>query len=193
MKEQDLKNIWQSPENQNHLQFDKSTLFTDIEKDMSNFKKAVKYRDWREIGVALFMIPMFGFVAYLIPFLLSKIGAVIIIGWAILLIIRLFVAKRKVEVLPTETYIVYLNKSREFLLAQKRLLETVVYWYIIPLMIGVLLFFMGFNLTFQKKIFYLIITFGVGIATFFLNRYAVKKELLPQLKKVDEIINDLKE
>jgi hypothetical protein len=193
MNEQDLQNIWQSPGNQEHVQFDKARLIPALESDLSKFKKSIKYRDWREIGIALLMIPLFGFTAFMIPFLLSKIGAIIIVGWCILLIVRILHAKKKVEILPTESFLTYLEKSRAYLTAQKVLLETVLFWYVLPSTTGVLLFFMGFDLSLLQRIIYFSVTVGLGIAIYLLNKYAVKSEIIPRLDKVDEIIENLKE
>jgi hypothetical protein len=193
MNEQEIKNIWQSSGNEEHLQFDKTKLILDLESDLKRFRKAIKYRDWREIGIALLMIPLFGFTAFKIPFLLSKIGAIVIVGWCILLIFRILGAKRKETILPTETYLDYLTKSRQYLLAQYKLLDTVLYWYVLPSVTGILLFFMGFDLSLFKQIFYVVIVVGVGIGTYLLNKYAVKTGILPRLKRVDGILKDLEE
>ncbi len=191
MNEYNLKNIWQSSGNRDHFQFDKTKLISDLELNLNKFKKSIKYRDWREISVAIIMIPLFGFAAYKTPFVLSKIGAIIIVGWCVFLIIRLLTAKKNIGISPTNSYINYLIKSREYLMAQKGLLDTVLYWYILPSVTGVLLFFMGFDLSFLKRIFFVTITLGLGVFTFLINKYAVKKGILPRLQKIDEIIKDL--
>jgi len=193
MNELDLKNIWQSSGNQDHFQFDKTQLIADLELNLKTFKKSIKFRDWREISVAIIMIPLFGFAAYKIPFVLSKIGAIIIVGWCIFLIIRLLTAKKNIGISPTNSYLNYLLKSREYLVAQKGLLDTVLYWYIVPSVTGVLLFFMGFDLSFLKQIFFVTITLGLGVFTFLINKYAVKNGILPRLQKIDDIIKNLNE
>ncbi len=193
MNEQDLKNIWQSSGNQEYIQFDKTKLIADLELNLSKFKKSIKYRDWREISIAIILMPLFGFAAFKIPFILSKVGALIIVGWCIFLIVRLLKAKKNIFIAPTESYMNYLKKSREYLMAQKGLLDTVLYWYILPSVTGVLLFFLGFDLSFLKRIFFVTITLGLGVFTYLINKYAVKKGILPRLRKIDDIIKDLNE
>jgi len=193
MNEQDLKNIWQSSGNQEYIQFDKTKLIADLELNLSKFKKSIKYRDWREISIAIILMPLFGFAAFKIPFILSKVGAIIIVGWCIFLIVRLLKAKKNIFIAPTESYMNYLKKSREYLMAQKGLLDTVLYWYILPSVTGVLLFFLGFDLSFLKRIFFVTITLGLGVFTYLINKYAVKKGILPRLRKIDDIIKDLNE
>jgi hypothetical protein len=193
MNEQDLKNIWQSSGNQDRVQFDKTKLIADLELNLNQLKKSIRHRDWREIGVAIMMIPLFGFTAYKIPFMLSKVGAIIIVGWCMLLIVRLVMAKKNKVIMPTESYINYLLKSRAYLQAQKELLDTVLYWYILPSVTGVLLFFMGFGLSTAQRIIFSGVTLGLGIFTYLLNKHAVRKGILPRLHRIDDIIKNLKE
>jgi hypothetical protein len=193
MNEQDLKNIWQSSGNQDRVQFDKTKLIADLELNLNQLKKSIRHRDWREIGVAIMMIPLFGFTAYKIPFMLSKVGAIIIVGWCMLLIVRLVMAKKNKVIMPTESYMNYLLKSRAYLQAQKELLDTVLYWYILPSVTGVLLFFMGFGLSTAQRIIFSGVTLGLGIFTYLLNKHAVRKGILPRLHRIDDIIKNLKE
>src|SRR5450631_3632698 len=71
------------------------------------------------------------------------------------------------------------------------LLDNVLYWYISPAMFLLYLFILGQGITGRLPI---IMKMGVFIAatsvgTYFLNKRAVKKQLIPRLEKIDKLIN----
>ena len=191
--EEELIKIWQSSPNQERVKFEKSRLMIDVQSSMDDFHKKIKYRDLREqIAVAL-VIPVFAYYAYTIPHLLTKVASVLIIGYGLFVAIRLRNAKKHKPGAFTETYLDYLHKTRDYLLIQKQLLDSVLYWYILPGMTLTMLFVMGFGITGRLKP---LLKMALGnvvlaVATYFLNKWAVKKEIIPRLAKVDELISVL--
>ena len=65
------------------------------------------------------------------------------------------------------------------------------YWYILPGMTLTMLFFMGFGVVGRSMqiIKYALGNVALGIATYFLNKRAAKREFVPRLVKIDELIN----
>ncbi len=191
MVEEELIKIWQSSPNQERVKFEKSRLMIDVQSSMDHFHKKVKYRDIQElIGVAV-VIPAFAYIAYSIPYMLSKIASLLIIAWAIYIAIQLRNARKHKPGEFTESYMEYLHKTREYLRVQKHLLDSVIYWYILPGFGLVSLFLAGF-LGVPGKIGYIIkMTVGnvvLAVTVFFLNKRAVNKEIIPRLAKVDQLI-----
>ena len=80
---------------------------------------------------------------------------------------------------------------------QKKLSETVLYWYILPAIPGLLLFVVGFIIGFEVAIeiqFLLtILLIALGLGLNILNKNVAKKEFLPRLRKIDAIITDMQE
>lgn len=144
MIEDELITIWQSSPKVEQIKFEKSRLIIDLQSSLDSFHKAVKYRDLREIIPAIVMIPLLAHATYTTPHTLSKIGAALGTIWCIYVIFRLTKAKKHKPSAFSENYISYLNKTREYLIVQKQLLDTVLYWYILPSCTGIILFFLGF-------------------------------------------------
>jgi hypothetical protein len=74
---------------------------------------------------------------------------------------------------------------------QKKLLDTVVWWYIIPAQSGVTLFTLGISLesgNYEGLIKMEILGFILAIVTIYMNKQTLKKTLNPRLKKIDELI-----
>lgn len=191
MSEQELINIWKSSAKHDQIKFDKAKLLIEFQIKLDMFHRSIKLRDLREITPAFLMIPFFGIMAYTIPFLISKMGAIIIIAWCIYLIFRLRSLRKERPVATSEPYIIYLKKTKAYLLLQKKLSETVLYWYILPSSIGVLLFFIGIRTEIEMRIVFTFFLMGFAITLYMLNKNVVKKEFLPRLHKIDKILQDM--
>jgi hypothetical protein len=133
------------------------------------------------------------FSAYAIPHLLTKIASVLIIGYAIYIAIRLRNAEKHKPGAFTETYVEYLQKMRAYILIQKQLLDSVIYWYILPGMFFTMLFVLGFGITGRliPILKMTVVNIGLAVTTYYLNKRAVQKELVPRLEKIEALIKVL--
>ena len=196
MIEDELIKIWQSSPNQERVKFHKSRLMIELQSSLDRFHRTIRNRDLTETIAAITVIPIFAYYAYIIPHTLTKIASVLIGVWAVYVVIRLRKARRNKPGAFTESYQEYLYKTREYLIVQKKLLDTVLYWYLLPGFVLILLFLMGF-IGIPEKHTYIIRTgtfaFVLGIFVYFLNRRAVKKHIAPRLEKVDELIKVMRE
>lgn len=191
MIEDELVRIWQSSPNQERVKFEKSRLMMDVQSSLDGVQKAVKYRDLMDIVSAMIAIPAFAFSTFFVPFTLSKIASGFIALLCVYVIIRIRKAKKNRPGAFIGTYLEYLHKSRRFLLDQKELMDTVLYWAIIPFMTLTSLFLIGFWERPGPAINRAIALCGnvaLGIVVYFMNKWAVKKQIMPRLEKVDELI-----
>jgi hypothetical protein len=191
--EEELIKIWQSSPNQERIKFEKSRLMIDMQSSMDRLHRGIKYRDLREYIAIVIVIPMFTYAAIAMPFILTKVASVLTVGWCVYIAIKLRNAKKKQPSPMIGTYLDYLRKTREYLLLQKQMLDTVLYWYILPGMTLTMLFVMGFGIADRIKI---IVKFAIGnvllaVFTYYLNKRGVKTEIIPRLKKIDELISVL--
>jgi hypothetical protein len=193
MMEDELIKIWQSSPNQERVKFEKSRLMLDMQSSMDRLHRSIKYRDLREYIAIVIIIPAFAFSAYFIPFLLTKIASVLIIGYAVFVGLKLRNAKKTKPSAFTEPYLEYLYKTRAYLLVQKQLLDSVLYWYILPGATLTMMFLLGFGLVDRSKqiIKMALINIGLAVATYYLNKSAVQKELVPRITKIGELIRVL--
>ncbi len=190
MIEDELIKIWQSSPNQERVKFEKSRLMLDVQSTLDHLHKKIGYRDAMEQIAVVVGIPIFAYYAYHIPFVLTKITSVLIIFWGVFVIIRIRSAKKHKPSAFTETYLEYLYKTREYLRIQKRLLDSVLYWYILPAMTLIFLFTLGPGIAgrLPKIVKIAAGNVAIGVATYFLNKRAVQKQLMPRLEKIDALI-----
>ncbi|MCF7568417.1 hypothetical protein L3X37_08570 [Sabulilitoribacter arenilitoris] len=192
IEEDELINIWQSSSNQERIKFEKSKLILEMKSSLDRFNKSVKYRDLTEYINAIIMIPLSVYAAYALPYILSKIGALFLALLLIYVVIKLKSLNKHKPNILSNSYIDYLYQCRNYLSIQKKLRETAPIWYILPLLTGALLFALGVILSIKGKV-YIKITvlsiIAVGVvATYFYNIWIIKKQYIPRLKKMDELI-----
>ena len=83
MDENILKQLWLNSCNDQQVEINPEKLILSISQKINNIEKSVRRRDRREIFIAACMILLFGWWLIIMPHLLSKIGAAIIIaGWS---------------------------------------------------------------------------------------------------------------
>lgn len=196
MIEDELIKIWQSSSNQERVKFEKSKLMIELQSSLDSLNRWWKFGVRIEIIAAFIAIPIFAFITYWIPFDTSKIASVLIILYMVFVISRLIrIKKFKPSDLESD-YLKYLRKSREYLREQANLLETFKYWGMIPLYPIIFLFVFNFW-EIPSKRFVIVIVFlnmlGMHIYVYFSHKKKVKNEIKPQIKRIDEVIESLKE
>ncbi|MBL0745217.1 hypothetical protein [Chryseolinea lacunae] len=195
MIEDELVKIWQSSPNQERVKFEKSRLMIDVQSNLDTFHRKIKTRDWAEQIAALLGMPVFAYYAYHFPFVLTKIASVLIIVWGIYVIYRLRSARKHKPTAFTETYLQYLYKSREYLNIQKQMLDNILYWYILPAMILMILFVLGPGVAgrLPKIMKTSAGIVGLSVVIYYLNKRAVKTQFIPRLEKIDKLIKVMEE
>lgn len=198
MIEDELIQLWQTSPLQEQIKFEKSRLMLDVQSSLTRLERRIKYRDFIEIGVAvLIVIPLFIYQAYIQPNYLSKLGALWIVVYCFYVIYRLVKSKKKKPVSDC-SYVEHLRQNKTHLIEQKILLNSVLYWYVLPCLVGFVIMLVGLldlpNKTLEEiiKIDKVWIGFFACIAAVviipLMNKRAVKKEIVPRIKKVNELI-----
>jgi hypothetical protein len=195
MIEEELIKIWQSSPNQERVKFKKARLMIEVQSNIDRMHQQIRNRDLIEQIGAVFVMVAFAYSAIVLPNLLSKVASILAVAYAIFVVVRLRSAKKRKPGVMNEPYVDYLHKMKKYLLYQKHLLDTVLYWYILPGATFTMLFTLGFGIAGGMKP---LIRMGVAnavlaTATYFLNKKAVKDHLVPRLTKIENLIKVLEE
>ena len=94
MLEQELKEIWRNSSRTEKIKFETSRLLIDLKNKINRMEKSIRNRDIAEITTAILMIPVFGYFAYEIPFMVTKVGCILTMIWVGYLIFKLKDVKR---------------------------------------------------------------------------------------------------
>jgi uncharacterized membrane protein len=198
MIEDELIKIWQSPSNQEYIKFEKSKLMIELESSLNRLHKWWKYLELSETILAVFGVLLSILLLFKIPFILTKTALGLMIICAVYLIIKYRGVKKFYPNELEENYLNYLKKNKEYLLVQRKFLNTYVYWGILPVFPIMMLFTISIWNKIPENfiiglIFINIATIGIGVYGYFSNKKRVKKEINPRISRVNELINKLEQ
>jgi hypothetical protein len=195
MIDDELIKIWQSSSNQERIKFEKSKLMIELQSSLKRLDRWWNYLERSETVLAVFGVLLSTLLLFKIPFILTKIALFLMIICAVYLIIKYRDIKKFQPIDLENNYLNYLKKSREYLQAQKKFLKTYFYWGILPVYPIMMLFSISI---WGKVSAYLIIlinvvTIGIGIYGYFLNKKRIKREITPRIDRVNELISELEQ
>ncbi len=194
----DLKVGWESEMKKpvNHEQL--ATVLEILKTETGKLDKSIKRRDTLEVSIALLLIPVWSWKLVYSVSLMQSVGLWIAILACLFIPYKLIKAKR-VNVQKNNSVLGFLLIEKVKLESQKKLLESVALWYILPLMIAIILITAGATLdslgipqlTFQLKIYYSFCAL-LFVGVYLLNKRAAKKQFKPLLDKVNQHIKEIK-
>jgi hypothetical protein len=191
MDENTLKQLWFNSNKEQRIEINSEKLMESLNQKVLNMDKLLKRRDRLEIYVAICMMPLFVWRLVISPQLLARIGAAIIAGACLLVILKLVSARRvnlKEEIASATQYHLMVSLLR--VQKQIKLLSTVLWWYLLPFFIGVVCLFYSYSITFTSKAVYTIIVAALYSYIYYLNRRALKKHLKPLERNIKKALDE---
>ncbi|MDO6436473.1 hypothetical protein Q4534_03595 [Cyclobacterium sp. 1_MG-2023] len=196
MIEDELIKIWQSSSNQERVKFEKSKLMIELQSSLDRLHRRWKYLERVNIISALLTIPPFILAVFWAPFISMKIASALVIVWAIYVGLRILPIKKVKSGDLESNYLQYLEKTKAYLIAQKKLLETSLDWATLTIYPIYLLFWVGVWERPMARfigVMSFLVLIGLGVFSYYSNKKKVKNEILPSIQKIDELIKTLKD
>ncbi len=209
MEEQELKNIWKGSSNKESIAINSTQLINNFKVEMQDRERIVRKRDLKEIIVAIIGISAYSYISLQLPFSIPTIAAIFVaisLGYIIYKLRSQRKSKYEQDLfLPL---IEQLKNQRLFMLNQVKLLESVLYWYVLPFFISYMVFIWGTEDTdaynngiigvllvtkLKTKIIVTTLMIVLGIYIVYINKRAAKINWKPLIKKIDIILDSLKE
>ncbi|QCR21256.1 hypothetical protein [Pontibacter sp. SGAir0037] len=189
MLDDELKRLWQQASHEEVVRYNKTRLLDDLNKELKRMEKGLRNRDIREVVAAIAIVPAFGFIAYVKGDIFLIIGAILLVLTCLLIIYSLNRA-RKYEPKGLDTSLRdYLQQQKTFVDQQAKLLQNVLYWYILPLFVSMLFIVRG--LSHEISAYAIMVFLAIGL--YYLNREALKKDLVPLQEKLKAALEELEE
>lgn len=198
----ELQDSWKCQKNEFRLKIEPEILLREVKRNHRNFKSTIFWRDVREVGISFVLIPVFlhfGIKSGLWPLYLL---AVICFAVGSFMIIDRQLQKRK-TLPPSDSLLDYVNSSLAQINHQIWLLRNVLWWYLAPFTIGILVWFIFClknvirdNLPIIILLFFLICILGTLLLiwrVYCLNQSAISKYLKPRKCELEELLNSLKD
>jgi CubicO group peptidase (beta-lactamase class C family) len=180
MHDDALKKLWQEQ------QFDASPALPDekqmvaMKRKMKKFDRTISWRDARESLAAIFIIIWFGRAYFKEDALLTKAGCIILVLSSVFICWYPIRKKQRVpKAAPDASMTEALQCELEKVEVQIRLLRSILWWYLLPLMAGALVFHAGTQPSLSSNLGYSAFVVALSVFIYWLNQRAVKKSLLP--------------
>lgn len=190
MNDDELKQLWQrqplrAPD------VSPAQLISAMQTQTSQMRRTVNARDLRELVACAIVVIIFGvfyFTVYRTP--VSRTGVIIVIAGSIFIAWKLIHTRRKtLPAPPGATVVESLRAELNAVRAQSRLLGTVLWWYLLPLFIGVTIATWGLRIDPPAKIAATLFFIAVNALIYWLNRWARSKQLLPLEAQLESLIH----
>lgn len=188
MNDDELKKLWQ----QQPLRDPPSAaqLISAMQNKMSQFRRCLDARDFRELLACAVVIIIFGFYFFNERTPIVRLGWLIVIGGSIFTAWKLVHTRRTTPPAPPGATIVEslraeLNSAR----TQSRLLGSVLWWYLLPPGIGLLVATWGMPINLHAKIPATLLYFAIYAFIYWLNQRARSKLLLPLEAQLESMLH----
>ena len=196
MIEDELIKIWQSSSNQERVKFEKSKLMLELDSSLERFHSW--WKNMERVNVISGWVTVLGFIPGIIwvPYTSMKIASALIIVWVIYIATRGRSVKKFKPSDLEANYLQYLEKTRTYLLAQKRLIETSLNWRVLTILPIYLSFFVSIwdkPLARYVAVISFLALVGTMIYSYYKSKRIVKNKINPRITRVDELIKRLKE
>lgn len=197
MKLDDLKQDWQQAIETESTPDNLTEMINMIEQQTTKIDKEVKRRDFLEIGTAVIIIPFWIWGLLNSASTMQSIGFVIALAACIYVPYRLISAK-KVDAKKSGSVKDFLVQEKQKIQQQKQMLESIVWWYIAPLTVAILLIALGGKVNEQgipqisSSMYWYYASVGLlMVGVYFLNKRAAKNAFAPLLKNIEQRLAEM--
>lgn len=185
----DVTRLWQTPEEDSRDEWPDDVVLMRVRGRAAELDRTIQRRDRLEILAAALASVLF------MPLLfdaswVTRAGVVLFLLGSALILVKLRRARREPPD-PAAPLGEVLRAERERLHAQIRLLDSVLWWYIAPLGLGVILVFVGSAGLSWASLVYTAVVVALGAWIRALNRDAARRELAPRRDALDRLLVEL--
>ena len=194
MFEEKLKEMWQNASRTAQIRFEQSKLLIELKKQLPRFEQKIKYRNLTETIAAVLVIACFSWYIYIFsnPWITS--GSIYLICYALFIIYRLNKTKKKQPAgNPGSDIKTYLQQYRDYLVQERSLVKNVLYWYLLPIIPGIVLFLLSGIYNLRSALTLIGGFLVIFMVSLYLNHRSKVKTIDPLIREVDETLEKLDE
>ena len=196
MNFEDLQKSWQSQDAAKKISINADVLLNEVRRNQQNFRRMIFLRDVREVGIAALLVPVFIYGGWKTHWTLYLSAFACLVVGADMVLDRLQQRKKTPDLHGS------LKDCAATSLAevchQIWLLKNILWNYILPLSVPVLLFFCwcmwSMPASTTVRILFLLFLVGfsllVDVFVYWLNQFAVRKGLEPRRQELEKLLNE---
>lgn len=192
----ELKENWQQ-QNAGKLSIEPDLLLKEVQRNKRHFESTIFWRDVQEVGIAFIMFLFFTYVALENSEWLLLLIALSVLFVAVFLLTDRIIQRRKRKK-AFQSLVICIDESLSQVVHQIWLLKNVLWWYLLPMYLGVAIFtcYSAWDARdhigwFMFDIVYLAIFTLFVWGVYALNQWAVRKQLIPRRKELMQLQNSL--
>lgn len=193
MNDKDFVSIWRSSTGSDLVKVEQRSLLHDLSSKMNKLDEKIRKRNIREYVIASLVIIAFCVIAYLVPYTLTKIASLLMIPYYLFYMYKIVNVRGQKSSNFSQPLKQFLISQKRYFRKEKELLDSILYWAIIPLAFILILFYAGFPMDLPSHIwtggFSFIILFGV----YWANKYVARKTFKPLLHSLEKLIREFDE
>lgn len=197
MKLDDLKKDWQQaiqPESKSENIDEVVTMLADKTKKID---KEIKRRDALEISIAVLLIPAWIYGLVISVSTMQTLGCILALVSCCYIPYRL-ISARRVASKKSDNTKAFLLQERQKLVQQKKMLESILWWYIGPIALSIVLITLGGTVTESgwpqvpaNLYWYYASLVVLMVGVFALNKRAAKKKFGPLIDNIDQRLSEI--
>lgn len=201
MNPEDFKQAWQTPSSQTRLTIDADLLLQEVRRNDRNFSDTIFWRDVREVGVGLVMIPIWLYMGVQMALPWTWYLTVPGLVWIVVFLLVDRRRHRQPPAGPNESLRERVESSLAQVEHQIWLLRNICWWYLAPLFVPMLAFFGQVGWTVRDGGWwtvlatFLMVGFAstVMAAVYRLNQHAVRSSLEPRRQELKTLLASLQD
>jgi hypothetical protein len=188
MNDDELKKLWQQQTINDH-NLSAAQLLSAMQNKMSQFRRDVRARDFGELLACAIVVIIFGFYAFYERTPIVRVGWLLVIGGAVFVAGKIIHARRSAPpAAPGATVVESLRAELHSVRTQSRLLGAVLWWYLLPLGVGLLVATWGMPIHLHAKIPATLLYVALFTFIYWLNQAARSKRLLPLEAQLESML-----
>jgi hypothetical protein len=199
-----FQQAWQAHASQTRVTIDADLLLKVVERDQRNFQRTIFWRDYREVGVAVAMIPLWFYLDFAVNPPWTWWLTVPVLVWIAGFVLVYRIRHKHPPAKPDAPLLHCLERSLTEVEDQIWLLRNILWWYLLPPGISMATFFV--HVSWQSAArnndwlhgliaatILLIFLVGVYYFIYWLNQYAVRTQLEPRRQELLALLASLKD
>lgn len=186
----DLQRLWQQGHSwQTRIH---PRLVQEIKAELGKMYTSIKTRNRNEQLAAAFVIPVFLLLGYFMENPFARLGAWFVSAYGVwVMVIMSWIASQRPQQDLGVSFYQQLQQEITYFKKEKRLLGLVIWWYILPCLIGLGLFHWGLSSSWISFVIMMAGTLLLMGYIYTLNRDAVNKKINPLLAKLEQLEKEL--
>ncbi|MEW6306865.1 MAG: serine hydrolase domain-containing protein [Verrucomicrobiota bacterium] len=194
MHDDALKELWRAQRIESAPPLPDAAQLAGMNARLKRMDRTLFWRDCRENIAAVFVMAVFGLYFFLFPAPLARVGSAIVVLSGLVVMAYPFWRKRRVpKAVPEASLMQSLESELRKVEVEIALLRSVLWWYILPGAVGVLVFVAGLNHSraMPLSVFTLPFTFfiiALDACIYWINQLACDKRLLPLKHELESFL-----